>query len=191
MEGERERTKSVLVWLMTAGWAAPGIDFLSPGYFQLLRCVCGSAAAVITPPAPVCGDQAPLIGSAGVSRAGDKAPCARGGVLPVRDRVLPGLGIEGAPCDPRSGGWFGSLGLVLVALHRPCPGMRVWRGCGSEDTALFGAHVSLCCCMSIHPSVHRRACVREPRCDLLTRTPQGERGHYSWRLQPFLTAPWN
>lgn len=29
----------MLVWLMTAGWAALGIDFLSPGYFQLLRCV--------------------------------------------------------------------------------------------------------------------------------------------------------
>lgn len=34
-----ERTKSALLCLMTAGWAAPGIDFLSPGYFQPLRCV--------------------------------------------------------------------------------------------------------------------------------------------------------
>lgn len=50
-------------------------------------------------------------------------------------------------------------------------------------------HVSLRCRVSIHPSVHGRA--RESRCDLLTRTPQGERAHYSWRLQPFLTAPWN
>lgn len=97
----------------------------------------------------MCGDQAPLIGSAGVSWAGDKAPCAHGAVLPVGDKVLPvtpGVGLV----------WVSWA--VLAALHRPCPGMRVWKGHGSEDMDLFGdTRVPLL--LRVRPPIRPSVCV--------------------------------
>lgn len=143
-EGERERTKSVLVWLMTAGWAAPGIDFLSPGYFQLLRCVWKCCCFNNSSSSRVWGP-GPLNWICWAGGQGSLCPwrCPACG-----DTLLPAPGAQGAPVTL----WVPWVVPVLVALNCSHSGM------GLEGARIcLGTHVSLCCCCpSTHPSTGAR-----------------------------------
>lgn len=169
--------------------------------------MCAKAQLCNSSPAPVARGPGPVNwGCRGVPIRGAKAPCAHGGVpgpgsQRVGTRRRSGAVHRWAPrawvrVSPEGGGGLGGSRAAPGALHQPLPGVRVWRGRGSEDVAggcaggLCGDHAGPSAAAawagehqqaSVRPSIHPCACVclgvTVCACDLLTRTLQGERAH--------------
>lgn len=75
----------------------------------------------------------------------------------MRDRLLPGLGIEGAPCDPRSGAALGLLGCAggfasSLSWNEGLEGM--WQ---RRHVSVGGTRVPLL--LRVHPPIRPSACV--------------------------------